>query len=59
LKFLAKEDSWFDPGTEVEMIEEMSGDCTNCASKTVALWRGMVDGELDEETACFCEFEVV
>ena len=50
--FIAKPDTWFDSGTEVELLV----DCR--PQGNFGLFRGQRNGKLDEETCPFDEFEV-
>ena len=59
-KYIAKNDTWYDEGTEAEfigaLIEAYDFDGTYSPS---GLFRGIKDGKIDEEMCCFDEFEVI
>ena len=50
-KYIAKPDTWFDEGTEVEHIAVFD--------QNWGLFRGLKEGCLDEETCPLDEFEIV
>ena len=50
-KYIAKKDTWFDAGTEAELIGEVWNEC--------ALFSGIHNGEKDEELCQLEEFNII
>lgn len=51
IKYIAKKDTWFDEGTEAELICE--------CGPYQAVFKGFKDGKLDEELCSFEEFDII
>jgi hypothetical protein len=52
MKYIAKIDTWFDEGTEVEIIDDYRNSSKPC---NIGLFKGYHLGELDEEV---CDFRL-
>ena len=50
-KYIAKEDSWYDTGTECECLVE----CNDFSG----LFKGLKDGHMDEEMCLLDEFKII
>lgn len=60
--FIAKQNTWFDVGTEAELLcgpYEAYDDCQMTKRNDWGLFRGIKDGHLDEEECTLDEFEVI
>jgi hypothetical protein len=64
-KYIAKPDTWFDEGTEVKLLNNF-GEClrkgkdySDMIKTEWGLFEGLVDGESDEETCDFLEFDII
>lgn len=51
MSYIALPDTWFDAGTVAELIDDYRGDGFD-----FGLFRGIRDGQLDEEVCLFSEF---
>lgn len=51
MKFIAKPNTWFDEGTEVELLFDIH--------ENYGLFCGLRNGHLDEESCMYDEFEVI
>jgi hypothetical protein len=64
-KYIAKPNTWFDEGTEVELLVNFrkcfrkGKDYNDLIPTEWGLFRGMCNGELDEETCDFLEFDII
>lgn len=53
MKYIAKPDTWYDEGTEAQLIDDYRPQIDS------GLFCGYKNGKLDEEICSFDEFEVV
>jgi len=51
MKYISKSNGWFDPHTDVELVEDYREDGIDSG-----LFRGMRNGYIDEEVCSFDEF---
>jgi hypothetical protein len=56
MKYIAKPNTWFDEGTEIELVDDYGKD-KRCPMPGVGLFCGLKNGHLDEEVCTFDEFE--
>ena len=56
-RYFAKKDTWFDEGTEAVLIDDYQKN--HHPVWRAGLFKGFVDGELDEEVCNFEEFDIV
>ena len=57
MKYIAKEDTWFDAGIEVEIIDDYRLD--KIAPWNAGLFKGMHEGILYEEVCNFEDFDEI
>lgn len=58
--FIAKPNTWFDEGTEAKLLQHIQDPCDgDFKCPGFGLFKGFVEGELDEEICNYDEFEIV
>jgi len=51
IKYISKEEGWYDTGTESTLLFEITDG--------LGMFKGIKDGELDEEPCSYDEFEII
>ena len=58
IKFIAKQDTWFDEGTEAKLLFRMGDEDFN-DKNGCGMFEGIKDGKIDEEPCGYDEFIII